>query len=104
MTAEEYRRAGELFAQLQDMAVEELQAALDAACEGNPALRAQTLRLLDADSHANGGDFLERPAIEDAARLVSAGEVQSPGPGTVLGNYCLGQRIGAGGMHRLRGS
>jgi len=90
MTAEEYRRAVELFAQLQDMAVEERQAALDAACVGNAALRAQTLRLLEADSHASGGDFLGRPAIEE--------EVQSPGAGTVLGNYRLGQRIGAGGM------
>ena len=98
MTPEEYWPAVELFAQLQDMAVEERQAALDAACEGNPALRAQVLRLLDADSHASGGDFLGRPAIEDAARVVSAEEVQSPSPGTVLGNYRLGQRIGAGGM------
>jgi hypothetical protein len=40
MTPEEYWPAVELFAQLQDMAVEERQAALDAACEGNPALRA----------------------------------------------------------------
>src|SRR5579863_2560503 len=97
MTPEEYWPAVELFAQLQDMAVEERHAALDAACEGNPALRAQVLRLLDADSHASGGDFLGRPAIEDAARVVSAQAVQ-PSPGTVLGNYRLGQRIGAGGM------
>src|SRR5258708_24235562 len=98
MTPEEYWPAVELFAQLQDMAVVERQAALDAACEGNPALRAQVLRLLDADSDASGGNFLGRAAIEDAARVVSAEEVQSPSPGRVLGNYRLGQRIGAGGM------
>src|SRR5579864_7558022 len=76
MTPEEYWAAVELFAQLQDIAVDERQAALDAACEGNPALRAQVLRLLDADSHASGGSFLGRPAIEDAAQLASAEEVQ----------------------------
>ena len=40
----------------------------------------------------------ERQAALDAARLVSAEEVQSLSPGTVLGNYRLGRRIGAGGM------
>ena len=71
MTPEEYWPAVELFAQLQDMAVEERQAALDAACDGNPALRAQVLRLLDADSRASGGSFLGRPAMEDAARKMA---------------------------------
>jgi serine/threonine protein kinase len=62
MTPEDYWPAVELFAQLQDMAVEERQAALDAAW------------------------------------LLRAKEVQSLSPGTVLGNYRLGRRIGAGGV------
>jgi eukaryotic-like serine/threonine-protein kinase len=98
MTAEDYRRAGLLFDQLRELPEEQRTAALDAACAGNPELRAQVLRLLDADRDAAGGAFLERRAIDDAARLLAPGGPKLPAPGTVIGNYCLGARIGAGGM------
>jgi serine/threonine protein kinase/Tol biopolymer transport system component len=98
MTPEEYRRAGELFDQLRDMTGDERQAALDAACAGNTSLRTQVLRLLEADNLATGGAFLERRAIDDVARLLTPDAPQSHAPGTVLGHYCLGSRIGSGGM------
>ena len=98
MSAEDYRRAGLLFDQLRDLAEADRAAALDAACAGNAELRAQVLNLLQADREAAGGAFLERRALEDAARLLSSSGPPLPAPGTVIGNYRLGARIGAGGM------
>jgi hypothetical protein len=95
MSPTDYQRAGDLFDQLREVPETERAAMLDAACAGNAELRAQVLRLLDAD--AAGGTFLERHAIEDAARLLMA-EPLKLSPGTVIRNYCLGPRIGAGGM------
>jgi Tol biopolymer transport system component/predicted Ser/Thr protein kinase len=98
MTAEEYRRAGILFERLREIPDEKRTAAVDSACAGNIELRAQVLSLLEADRNAAGGSFLERHAIEDAARqLVPDGPVLTA-PGTLIGNYRLGSRIGAGGM------
>ena len=98
MTAEDYRRAGILFDQLRELPDQERADALDAACAGNTELRAQVLRLLEADRDAASGSFLERRAIEDAARLLVSDGQKLPAPGTAIGNYCLGSRIGAGGM------
>lgn len=98
MTSDDYRRAGLLFDQIRELLEEERVAALDAACEGNAELRAQVQHLLDSDRGAAGGAFLERHAIEDAAGLLASQALQLPSPGTVIGNYCLGARIGAGGM------
>ncbi len=98
MTSEDYRRAGLLFDQMRELPQEERAARLDSACAGNPELRAQVLRLLNADREAAGGSFLERRAIEDAAQLLVSAGPPLPAPGTVIGNYRLGLRIGAGGM------
>jgi eukaryotic-like serine/threonine-protein kinase len=97
MTSEDHRRAGELFDQLRDLPETERTAALDAGCGGNSELRAQVLRLLEADRAAANGSFLERRAIEDAARLL-ANASKLPAAGMVIGNYRLGAHIGAGGM------
>lgn len=98
MTPEEYRRAGDLFDQFRDLPERDRGAAVDAACSGNSELRAQVMRLLDADREAAGGSFLERRAIEDAARLIAIEPPNLLSPGTVIGNFRLGARIGAGGM------
>jgi eukaryotic-like serine/threonine-protein kinase len=97
MTPEIYREAGNIFARLRELPDNQRAAALDAACGANSELRAQVVRLLEADRDAAGGFFLERHAIEDAAQLVPD-TGSSLAPGTVIGNYCLGSRIGAGGM------
>ena len=98
MTPADYRRAGDLFEQLRELPENERRAALDAACAGNSGLRSQVLRLLEADTNAAGDSFLEHRAIEDAARLLQFSPAKSPASGTVIGNYRLGPRIGAGGM------
>jgi serine/threonine protein kinase len=98
MTPEIYRQAGELFDRLRELSDRELMPALDAACTGNAELRAQVMRLIEADRSAGSGSFLERRAVEDAARLLTPETPALPADGTVIGNYRLGARIGAGGM------
>jgi serine/threonine protein kinase len=98
MTPEEYRLAGELFERIRELPEEQRAAALNRACDSNSALRAQVQRLLEADRGAASGGFLEGRAIENAARLLASGGSKLPSPGTVIGNYCIGHRIGGGGM------
>ncbi|MGA2597615.1 MAG: protein kinase [Bryobacteraceae bacterium] len=98
MTPEDYKRAGDLFDRVRELPNNERAAALDSACSGNPVLRAQVVRLLEADRVAASGAFLERRAIDDAARLISAEGPRLPASGTIIGNYRLTSRIGAGGM------
>src|ERR1700683_3993062 len=97
MTPEIYRQAGELFDRLRELPQKERWAALDAACGGEAELRAQVIRLLEAD-RAAGHNFLEGRAVEDAARLVTPIIPNLPAPGTIIGSYRLGARAGAGGM------
>jgi Tol biopolymer transport system component/predicted Ser/Thr protein kinase len=100
MTPADYRSAGDLFEQLRELPEGERAAALDAACAGNAELRAQVLRLLEADRDAAGGSFLERRAIEDAARLVASDGPKLPAlsSGDRLGSYQILALIGKGGM------
>jgi serine/threonine-protein kinase len=98
MTPDEYRRATDLFDRLRELPPPERGAALDDACAGNAELRAQVSRLLAADRDVSGASFLEHRAIDDAARLLTPSAPELPPPGAVFGNYCLGDRIGAGGM------
>ncbi len=79
------------------MSEAERPAALDAACPGDSALRAWVVSMLEADRQLTGDSFLERGAVQDAARLVNDTS-QLPAPGTVIRNYRLGAQIGAGGM------
>ncbi|MGA8025716.1 MAG: protein kinase [Bryobacteraceae bacterium] len=98
MTPEEYKRAGELFHQLREMPERARREALNAACETEPELRAHIALLLEGDREAATGSFLERHALEDAARLFSDEAPNLPPSGTVVGHYRLNARIGAGGM------
>jgi Tol biopolymer transport system component/predicted Ser/Thr protein kinase len=100
MTPEIYRQASELFERLRLLPGSELAPALEAACGGDAQLRACVMRLIEADRNA-GRSFLERPAVEDAARLIAPPPLETPAlptAGTVMGKYRLGERIGAGGM------
>ena len=98
MTPDEYRLAGDLFERLCALPESERAAALDLACAGNPGLRSQVERLLEADRGVEANSFLNRRAIDDAARLLNQTAPDLPAPGTVFGNYRLGSQIGAGGM------
>jgi eukaryotic-like serine/threonine-protein kinase len=97
MSPETYRQAAGLFERLCELPDADLIPALEAACGGNAELREQVIRLIEADREA-GGSFLGRPAVEDAARLVTPWSLALPSAGTVIGNYSLGRQIGAGGM------
>jgi Tol biopolymer transport system component len=92
MTRDEYKRAGDLFDRIRELPAQEQGPALDEACGDNFALRAQVMRLLKAD-RAAGEEFLGRPVMEEAAGMIAL-----PVAGTVVGNYRLGRRLGAGGM------
>ncbi len=98
MTPEDYKRAGDLFDRLRELPDTERDCELDSACGANVALRAQVVRLLEADRVAASDSFLERRAIDDAARLIVPEVPRLPPLGTVLGNYRLVSKIGAGGM------
>jgi serine/threonine protein kinase/Tol biopolymer transport system component len=104
MTPEDYGRAGDLFEQLRELPEGERASALDSACAGNAQLREQVWNLLEADRAAGAGSFLERRAIEDAARLLASNpQMGNPRlgpllPGTRFGPYEITAPIAAGGM------
>src|ERR1019366_3970352 len=98
MTPELYRLAGALFDRLRDLPDKDLRPTLDAACAGNAELRAQVMRLIEADRNAGSGGFLEGRAVEDAALLLTRETPVLPAAGTVIGNYRLVAQIGVSGM------
>jgi eukaryotic-like serine/threonine-protein kinase len=98
MTPDEYREAADLFERLRDLPESELATALSSACGGKAELRQQVRLLLEADRKVTDESFLNRRAIEDAARLLRSQFADLPSKGTEVGNYRLGDRIGSGGM------
>src|ERR1039458_3120206 len=99
MPPADYKRAGELFEELREVSESERASTLDSACAGDPGLREQVWRLLEADHDAAAGSFLARRAIEDAARLLTPRDrVDRLSPGTRLGPYEITGFLGAGGM------
>ncbi len=93
MTREQHKRAGDLFDRIRELPASERDAAIDEECGSDAELRARVMRLLRADRIAAGEEFLGRPVMEEAAQMI-----ELPAAGTVVGNYRLGRRIGAGGM------
>jgi serine/threonine protein kinase/WD40 repeat protein len=67
---------------------------VDAACAGNPQLRADVDGLLH--EHEQAGSFISRPALE--APPTDLFRPLAEGPGTQIGPYKLLQQIGEGGF------
>jgi TolB-like protein len=88
-------RARDIFADVLERPAEEWAAALDVACAGEPALRAEIHSLLHA--HLGAGEFLESLDPVAAAALTRAVE---PGliPEDRVGPYRIIRRLGQGGM------
>jgi serine/threonine protein kinase/tetratricopeptide (TPR) repeat protein len=68
---------------------------LDAACAGQPQLRAAVEALLAA---SEGPQFLNKPAISRPLEDAGPDETIVEGPGSMLGPYRLLERIGDGGF------
>ena len=88
-----------------DLAPEERASYLERACNGNAALRREVEELLSFDE--SGGTFLEKPALQDAARGLAADlarNLPSADSDTMreeewsLGPYRIRYQIGKGGM------
>lgn len=100
MTPEEYKQAADLFDKVRELPEADQAAAVEASCAGNDGLREHVHRLLKADKQALNSSFLGGLALDHAARLLATDSAagKMPVPGTAIGNYRLGPRIGEGGM------
>lgn len=98
LTPEQHRQAGELFDRLLDLPPAEREDALRAACAEDQPLGAAVRALLEAERLAPAS-FMARPAMEEAAALISTD--LAPAQGQQLGQYLLGEQIGLGGMGTL---
>jgi predicted ATPase len=77
---------------------DERSAFLDQACEGDESLRSQVASLLISSERA--GDFLESPAVEMAAQLITDNQARLT-KGQTLGNYAVLSHLGSGGMGEI---
>jgi len=91
MTPDPQRVEAIFSAALEKVSPQERAAYLDAACGGDPTLRARVEALLRA--HAEAGGFLEQPAAAAETETLGAEEAaDGPAPGTkvrYLGDYEL---------------
>jgi len=97
MSADRQRQGTELCHAALECHASNRAAFLHEACAGDEALRQEVESLLRYEEAAQG--FLERPAVEEAARLVSGSPESTVDlSGRRLGVYQIQARIGAGGM------
>ncbi len=106
MRDHDWRRAKEVFGDAMDLPAEERAMFLDAACAGDPELRARVEGLLA--SHRGAGEFLSAPTVsppgpdvEAASTLVppaSPREAAGEGVGPRIGAYTLLSVVGEGGF------
>jgi serine/threonine protein kinase len=97
MAADRQRQITELFHAALERSASARPAFLREACADDEALRQEVESLLRYDNASD--QFLERPAVEEVARLVSTDpESNVDLAGRRLGVYQIEARIGAGGM------
>jgi eukaryotic-like serine/threonine-protein kinase len=95
MDPERWRRIDDLLEQALELPLEDRAAFVEAACNGDQALREQVQHLLGA--HDRAGNFLAAPALESAFGDVTREQTDSL-IGHTLGHYQITSRLGAGGM------
>src|SRR4029453_5025079 len=96
MSADRQRQITELCHAALERTASDRGAFLREACEGDAALRQEVESLLRYEDAADR--FMERPAVQEVARLVSHPEPNVDLAGRRLGGYQIEARIGAGGM------
>jgi len=101
METDRWRRIEELYHSALARTKEDRRQFLADACKDDASLRKEVESLLGADSGA--ADFMEAPAVEVAAKLLTPQEIAEHGPkplepGTFISHYRIISKIGAGGM------
>jgi len=97
MSADRQRQIAELCQAALERNTSDRAAFLREACAGDEALKKEVESLLRYED--TGAHFLERPAVEEVARLVGSHTWSNVDlAGTRLGAYQIEARIGAGGM------
>src|SRR6266550_7736648 len=95
MTPARLQTIEEIFHAALDQEPNQLNAFLDAACEGDELLRRKVEALLA--SHQLAGNFIETPVAGLAASIVENGQADLLVDRTI-GHYKISKRIGTGGM------
>ena len=92
MSPERFRQIEELYHAAREATADERAALLARA---DPELRHEVELLL---AERNGGEFLDRPAIEHAFDLLEDSAAVALAAGARLGPYCIEHKLGEGGM------
>ncbi len=95
MTPERWQEVEEIFQAAIDRPPQERAAFLDEACAGDDVLKGEAAELVDA--YTDAGDFMERPALAEDARVIIGASVDN-NIGRAIGPYTIVERLGAGGM------
>jgi hypothetical protein len=92
MTPERFRRIEELYHAAREGSAEERAALLS---QTDPELRREVELLL---ARLSGGEFLDRPAIQNAPELLGDSTVTQLAAGVCLGPYRIESKLGEGGF------
>ena len=96
MNPERWEQITEIYHSALELETGERAAFLAEKCADDESLRREVESLLEADAAA--GDFIARPAIHDAASMLTIKNEAHLTPGQNLGHYRIISRLGAGGM------